>query len=121
MVKRTGPTNIYLRKLIHMLKKEGRKNNANIWIYVAELLNKPTRKRIEVNLGKLQKYTKDGDVIVIPGKLLASGILNKKITIAVWRYSQSAKEKVEKVGSKIISIEELVKANPKGTNVKIII
>jgi large subunit ribosomal protein L18e len=121
MVKRTGPTNIYLRRLIRMLKKEGRKNNANIWIYIAELLNKPTRQRIEVNLGKLQKYTKDGDIVVIPGKLLASGIFNRKITIATWKYSQSAKEKVEKAGSKIISIEELVRANPKGTNVKIII
>ena len=121
MVKRTGPTNIYLRKLIHMLKKEGRKNNANIWIYVAELLNRPTRKRVEVNLGKLQKYTKDGDTVIIPGKLLGSGIFNRKITIAVWRYSQSAKEKVEKAGSKIIGIEELLKANPKGSNVKIII
>ncbi|BFI73596.1 50S ribosomal protein L18e [Nanoarchaeota archaeon] len=121
MVKRTGPTNIYLRKLIHTLKKEGRKNGANIWIYVAELLNKPTRKRIEVNLGKLQKYTKDGDTVIIPGKLLSSGIFNRKITIATWRYSESAKEKVEKVGSKIISIEELLKVNPKGSNVKIII
>ncbi|MGB9674709.1 MAG: 50S ribosomal protein L18e [Nanopusillaceae archaeon] len=121
MVKRTGPTNIYLRRLIHLLKKEGRKNNANIWIYVAELLNRPTRRRVEVNLGKLNKYTKDGDVIIVPGKLLASGVFNKKITIAAWKYSVSAKEKVEKVGSKLITIEELLKANPKGSNVKIII
>jgi len=45
MVKRTGPTNIYLRKLINLLKKEGKKNNSKFWLYVAELLSRPTRKR----------------------------------------------------------------------------
>ncbi|BBL45391.1 50S ribosomal protein L18e [Nanobdella aerobiophila] len=121
MVKRTGPTNIYLRKLIHKLKKEGKKNEAGIYLYLAKLLNRSTRKRVEVNLGKLQKYAKDGDTVVIPGKLLASNNFNKKLTISVWRYSQSAREKAEKAGSTIISIEELLEANPKGSNVKIII
>jgi len=121
MVKRTGPTNIYLRKLINLLKKEGKKNNSKFWLYVAELLSRPTRKRVEVNLSKLNKYTNDGDIVVVPGKLLGYGMVNKKITVAAWRYSLNAKEKLEKSNIKILAIEDLLKANPKGSNVKIII
>jgi large subunit ribosomal protein L18e len=121
MVKRTGPTNIYLRKLINLLKKEGKKNNSKFWLYVAELLSRPTRKRVEVNLSKLNKYTKDGDTVIVPGKLLGYGMINKKITVAAWRYSLNAKEKLEKSGIKILTIEDLLKENPKGSNIKIII
>jgi large subunit ribosomal protein L18e len=121
MVKRTGPTNIYLRKLINLLKREGKKNNSKFWLYVAELLSRPTRKRVEVNLSKLNKYTNDGDTVIVPGKLLGYGMINKKITVAAWKYSLNAKEKLEKSGIKILTIEDLLKANPKGSNIKIII
>jgi Ribosomal protein L18E len=121
MVKRTGPTNIYLRKLINLLKKEGKKNNSKFWLYVAELLGRSTRKRVEVNLSKLDKYTKDGDTVIVPGKLLGYGIISKKITVAAWKYSLNAKEKLEKSGIKALTIEDLLKANPKDSNIKIII
>jgi len=121
MVKRTGPTNVHLRKLIRFLEKASNENKARIWKYVAELLSKPTRQRIEVNLGKIDRYTKEGDVVVIPGKVLGFGKLTKKVTIAAWRFSENALSKAKKSGANIITIEELVKSNPTGSNVKIII
>jgi len=121
MVKRTGPTNVYLRRLINSLEKVGKENNANIWMYVAELLSKPTRKRVEVNLGKINKLCNEGDMVLVPGKVLGYGRLDKKITVAAWRFSENALRKMEQVGSEAISIEELIRRNPKGSNVKIII
>jgi len=121
MVNRTGPTNVYLRRLINYLEKIGRENNARIWIYVAELLSRPTRERVEVNLEKINRLCKEGDAVVVPGKVLGYGKLDKKLTIAAWRFSESALEKIEKAGSEAISIEELTRRNPKGSNVKIII
>ncbi|MEM1896053.1 MAG: 50S ribosomal protein L18e [Nanopusillaceae archaeon] len=121
MVKRTGPTNINLRKLIHTLRKVGRENNARIWIYVSELLSKPTRQRIEVNLGKIDKLTKEGDVVIVPGKVLGYGKLTKRITVSAWKFSESALEKIKNINAEAISIEELIRINPKGSNVKIII
>jgi len=121
MVKRTGPTNVYLRRLINSLEKVGRENNANIWIYVAELLSRPTRNRVEVNLGKINRLCKEGDMVVVPGKVLGYGRLDKKLTIAAWRFSENALRKIEQVGAEAIGIEELVRRNPKGSNVKIII
>jgi len=121
MVKRTGPTNVHLRRLIRFLEKASNENKVRIWKYVAELLSKPTRQRIEVNLSKIDKHTKEGDIVVVPGKVLGSGKLTKKVTIAAWKFSENALLKAKKSGANIITIEELVKSNPTGSNVKIII
>ncbi len=119
-MKRTGPTNPLLRNLIVSLEIAARKNKAPIWRRVAELLAKPTRKRIEVNVGRLNKIVNDGETVVVPGVLLGHGIIKKKVTVAVWRATRKAKEKVKKAGGKIISIEELMQVNPKGSNVRVV-
>lgn len=121
MVKPTGPTNPYTRKLIIYLEKASKKNKAKIWEYVAELISKPRRKKVEVNLYKIDKYSKDGDTILVPGKVLSIGNVNKKIKIAALKFSKSAELKLKKAGIEIMSIKELVEKNPKGSNVKIII
>ncbi|HIP66631.1 MAG TPA: 50S ribosomal protein L18e [Candidatus Nanopusillus sp.] len=121
MVKRTGPTNVHLRKLIRFLERASNENEARIWRYVAELLSKPTRQKIEVNLGKIDRYTKEGDIIVVPGKVLGVGKLTKRVTIAAWKFSENASLKARRSGANVITIEELVKSNPTGSNIKIII
>jgi len=107
--------------LIRMLKKVARDNNAKIWGYVADLLQNPRRLKVEVNLSKINRYTKEGDIVVVPGKVLGSGILEHSITVAAYSYSESARRKILDAGGRVLSIEELVNENPKGSNVKIII
>ena len=121
MVKRTGPTNIHLRKLIRNLERISTKNNAKIWKYVADLLAKPRRNRVEVNIGKIDRFSKENDVIVVPGKVLGSGTLTKKVKIAAWRFSETALAKIKDAGAEAVKIEELARDNPKGTQVKIIV
>lgn len=115
-MKRTGPTNINLRKLICSLKK----SKSKLWKRIVEELEKPTRQRREVNLTKLNRYTNNNDIVIIPGKLLAEGELKKKITISVWNFSQKVTEKIKASGSKLISIQKLFEQNPEGKKVKII-
>jgi len=121
MVKRTGPTNPMLKKLIEELKKKSLEENAKIWKRVAEILERPTRRRAEINLKHIEREAKEGEVIVVPGVVLGDGELRKKVTIAAWRFSAKAKEKIEKAGARAISIEELIKENPKGSNVRIMV
>lgn len=120
MAKRTGPTNPYLRQLIENLKKKYLELKAPIWKDVAEKLSKSTRQRIEVNLSDIERNVKDGETILVPGVVLSSGNLTKKVNIVAWKFSKSAEKKIEKSNGKIMSIEELLKENPKGSNVKII-
>jgi large subunit ribosomal protein L18e len=119
MSKRTGPTNPVLIKLITELKKKGSEENANLWRRIASELERPTRSRRAVNLLRINKYTKENEVIIVPGKVLGSGEIDHKITVAAYQFSTGAQDKINKLG-KAITITELMKENPKGSNVRII-
>ena len=119
MVKRTGPSTLELRDLITDLNKLASKQKVNLWKRIAEDLNKPTRTRREVNLYKINKYTKNNEIALIPGKVLSIGNLDKKITVAAYKFSNEAREKINKIG-KAITIKELIKENPLGKGIRII-
>ena len=116
---RTGPTNEYLAALILRLKKASFEQKVNIWKTIARELEKPTRQRREVNLERINRVCMDNETIIVPGKVLATGDLNKKLTIAAFAFSATALEKINKKG-KAMSIEELLKINPKGSKVRVI-
>jgi large subunit ribosomal protein L18e len=113
---RTGPTNPNLQNLIVSLKKQG----AKIWKRVAEELEKPARSRRAVNLSRIERYANEKEIVLVPGKVLGNGTLTKQVSVAAFSFSKSAKEKIANAKGKAISIQELVKQNPKGTNVKLI-
>jgi len=119
MVKRTGPTNPILKQLIEDLKRKSIELQSNFLRDIAEKLNKPRRRRIEVNLAHINRHTEKGDTVIVPGVVLGYGELSKPITISAWRFSKQAREKIERAGGKAISIRELIEKNPRGTNVKI--
>ncbi len=118
-MKRTGPTNPVLRKNIRLLRKASVENKVNVWSALAELIERPRRVKKAVNVGKLERYCNDGDVVIVPVKLLGGGNLTKKITVAAVSFSPLAKEKIEKAGGKCLSIEEIIKINPEGKGIKI--
>ncbi|MFH1247149.1 MAG: 50S ribosomal protein L18e [Candidatus Micrarchaeota archaeon] len=116
MVQR-GSTNKNLVELIAFLEVAAKKNKTQLWKRVAELLSRPTRKRVEVNLYKLSKYT---GTVVVPGKVLAVGT-EAKVTVAAYSFSAKAREKISKTGGKTMSIRQLVESNPSGKNIAIVI
>jgi large subunit ribosomal protein L18e len=120
MAKRTGPTNPYLKSLISLLKEKSLQLKAPIWRAVAEKLEKPRRKRIEVNLSKIERNSNANDVVIVPGVVLGNGELSKPLTIAAWKFSKSAQDKIIRAGGRMLSIEKLIEENPKGSKVKIL-
>ncbi|MBN2250710.1 MAG: 50S ribosomal protein L18e [Candidatus Altiarchaeota archaeon] len=106
--------------LIEELKASARKEDAEIWHTLAWELSRPRKNRREVNLWKLSKYTSEGETVVVPGKVLGDGRLEHKIEIAAFNFSKEAKEKIEKSGGRFMSIYDLIKKNPKGSNLKLI-
>ena len=115
-----GPESLKTVGLIALLEKTSRKSKSRVWAVVAEFLKKPARAKKDkaVNLFKLERISKDGDVVVIPGVLLGTGVLKKKITVSAVRASKSA---VAKLGANLVSLESLVQKNPEGKKVKIVI
>ena len=120
MTKKNTKTNPMLIILIHDLKKQANENDAPIWKDIALRLEKPSRNWPEVNLDRISKYTGEKETALIPGKVLSTGELTKKVSIAAWSFSEKSQEKIKKAGGKYMSIEELIKNNPKGKDVRIL-
>ncbi len=97
---------------------EAKKNDK--WKKIAEILSSPRKNKIEKNLEEINYKTKDGETLVIPGKVLSLGSLGKKIKIAALGFSESAREKILKSDSKISTILDEIKKNPNAEGVKIL-
>lgn len=108
-------------KLNRILRKAANEYGAPIWNAVRKYLIKPRRRRVAVNISKINRYTKSGEIVVVPGKVLSCGSLEHEVTIAAFDFSVKALEKIRKAKCRAISIEELIKENPKGSGVKIIV
>ena len=119
-MKKTGTTNEHLKDLVSDLKRHSYSQNAKIWKRVACDLEKPTRSRRVVNLSRLNRFTKENEVVLVPGKVLGSGTINHSIVIAAFSFSGNAKEQIEKAKGKCMSIKELAEQNPKGKDVRVI-
>ncbi len=118
---RAGSTNPNTRALVNALRRASVKHNARIWRRVAELIERPARKRATVNVGKIGRHTRAGDVVVVPGKVLGAGTIPHSVTVAALNASATARSLIVGAGGSLISIGELLDKHPKGTGVTIII
>ncbi len=116
MARRTGPTNVQLQNLIQQLETQ----ESKLWKRIAKDLSKPSRNRRVVNLYKINKYAREGETIVVPGKVLSVGDLDKKVNVAAFTFSTEAKEKILRHKGTVLSIQDLLKQNPEGKQVRIL-
>jgi large subunit ribosomal protein L18e len=112
-------TNPRLNSLIAELKAASRDSGANVWQDVADRLEKPRRTHAEVNLGRIERYAKEDETVIVPGKVLGSGVLEKNVTVAAVDFSSSARKKIEQVGS-TVTLEQIAEQNPDGSDVRVI-
>ncbi|MGI0141252.1 MAG: 50S ribosomal protein L18e [Candidatus Micrarchaeales archaeon] len=87
--------------------------NAGLWKQVNRMVRLPKRARVSVNLYKLNKLAKDGEFVVVPGKVLSFGNIDRKIKIAAVEYSQSALHKLKESGCEMMTIEQMIKSSPR--------
>ena len=96
------------------------KQKKAIWQKVAYELAKPRRNKVEVNLSKIDVYAKDGDFVLVPGKVLGAGNITKKLTIAAFSFSGTAKQLITQAGARAISLEQLMSEKPDGKDILIL-
>ena len=96
------------------------KTKKPVWRKVAYELSRPRRQRVEVNLSKIDQYAPDDATVIVPGKVLGSGAISKKVTVAAFTFSESAKKLISSAGGKIVTIDGLQKTNPEGRGVMIL-
>ena len=110
-MKKVIKTNLILVDLINKLKQKKKP----FWKTIAELLAKPRKQMVVVNLSKLEKYCNEKSVVVVPGKVLGDGKLSKNLTVSAFKFSSSAEKSIKENGGKIMSLSELInsKTEPK--------
>jgi len=109
--------------VLHMardLKHASTKSDAPIWSKMAELALKPSSARRTINVNKINEFTKEGDVIFHPGKVLGMGTISHKITVSSFSISNTAAKKITEAGGEIISYKEIIEKFPTGKGVKIL-
>ena len=113
------------KKLKRKTKKElvetiiaGKKKNS--WQIVAHKISSSRRTRVDLNLDEIDKQAKDGDLIIVPGKVLGTGEIKKKVRISALDYSESAKEKLKNSKTEFNFIMEEIKKNPEAKGIKIL-
>lgn len=116
-MKPTGPTNPILKNLIQEIRNQGYKENSKFLISLAKRLEISSRRRPEVPLTKINRHCKENETALVSGKLL-DGILEKKLKISAFSISKKARETIKKAGGQFLTIKQLIKENPKGTNVR---
>lgn len=94
-----------------------RKNPA--WTKVAAMLSGPRSNYLSVNLSDIDEQAKEGDTVLIVGKVLGVGDVSKRIRVCALSYSTSAKDKLHKNKSECVTIAEEMAKNPKFQGVKI--
>ena len=97
------------------LVEEARKQQTPFWERVAQDLEKSSRQRRIVNLSRIARVTSEGDVVIVPGKVLGDGAIDHKLTIAACSFSDSAKKKLADAKCTSLTIGEYLKKNPKGS------
>lgn len=112
-------TNDNMALVISELKKKSILTKQRFWKALALELEKPTRQRRAVNLSRINRFTEDGEIVVVPGKVLSSGELDHKLTVAAWKFSESSVEKINGQKGKAITLDELMKSDIKGKKVRI--
>ena len=113
-----GPTNYQIQVLLKELTPRARESG--FWKSVLASLKKPSRQRSSVNVYKIEKYAQEGEMILVPGKVLSVGDLSKKVEVAALQFSAEARSKILNAQGSVLTIAELFEKNPDGKKVRIL-
>jgi len=119
-MKSNRKTNPRVLKLITDLKAQSRDQDVGVWRDIAERLNKPNRHFAEINLSKINRYSRENDVVIVPGKVLGTGNIDHPVTVAALNFSAAAEQLIAGARGRCITIEQLMQLNPTGKGIRIL-
>jgi ribosomal protein L18E len=102
-------TDSSLVETIFLAKKSGMNE-------LAALLSLPTKKQLKFNISKLNEVKSDS--VIVAGKILSLGEIDKKIKVYALKFSGKSKEKLDRKGCECILILDALKNLKKGEKIK---
>lgn len=113
-------SNPVLRHTSVMLERAGKKQKAPIWREASDILSSPSKSRVEVNLGRISRIAEEGQPVFVPGKVLGTGVMEKKLIVGAFSFSEGARSKIKASGGSALTVEEFLKRFPKGSGVRLV-
>jgi large subunit ribosomal protein L18e len=95
------------------------KKNEN-WLKISHIVSGPARKAISLNLQDINEQSKDGDKVIVPGKVLSDGKIDKKISVVALSFSEKARSKLKESKIPTLTLLEEIKKNPKAEKIKLL-
>jgi large subunit ribosomal protein L18e len=117
---KTSKTNVELIRLKKALQISANQHQVRLWKKLAGALEAPASSYAQVNLSRLNRNTTAGDVVVVLGKVLGAGTIEHPIRIGALAFTANARLKIANAAGTMATIDEIVQALPKGSDIKII-
>jgi len=108
-----------LKDTIQALMKASTGTDQAIWRALAEELDKPKRRRVAVNLSRIDRHAEEGTVVAVPGKVLAAGSLSKPLKVAAFSFSEGALEKIRLAKGEAMTLTELLEAGVEPSKIRV--
>jgi large subunit ribosomal protein L18e len=112
--------NIQIVETILALEKASEETGKAVWAALAEDLDRSKRRRVSVNLSSIERHAGEGEVVAVPGKVLAAGSLSKPVKVAALSFSEGALEKIRAAGGEAMSLTGLLEAGVEPSRIRII-
>ena len=109
--------NEHTLKMARELRRASRQHEAPIWKRISEDALKPSVARRTVNIRNIAKFTKDGDMVAVPGKVLGVGDIGHSVALFSFGISESAHAKIVGAGGRIIDHNAMISERPTGSGV----
>lgn len=111
VLRKTNPT--LVESIISAKKNEK-------WLEVSRILSGPRSGRKSLNLREISALAGNSKIVVVTGKVLSEGDIDKKIKVVAFGFSERAKEKLLKSGCEVSYIVDEIKNNPSAKDITIL-
>ncbi len=97
-----------IKEWLDVIGKAQQAKRKPLYKRVYELVAVPSRKRANVDLYKISRHTKDGENVIVPGKVLGMGPMAHSVNIAAISFSASARKNLKDANCKIVHIKDML-------------
>lgn len=88
-----------------LLRRAAKKSGRKLWTDVLERLESYKSQMPYINISKVSTLTQEGDVILVPGKVLGGGLLDHRIHIGAFAFSGAAVQEIKRAEGEPLSIQ----------------
>ncbi len=80
--------------------------HGKMWAKINSIVAVPRRRRVDVNINKINRFSKEGDHVIVPGKVLGIGSMDHRVKITALEYSKGALEELERAKCSIVKLSD---------------